>query len=87
MNNSSPLKTSVHAGLAALAISIGAALVLSACNEPKAQEAPKTAGGPPVTVAAVLEKSIVETHEFSGRLEAVEHVEIRPRVAGFVAAS
>ncbi len=85
MNNSSPLKTSVHAGLAALAISIGAALVLSACNEPKAQEAPKTAGGPPVTVAAVLEKSIVETHEFSGRLEAVEHVEIRPRVAGFVA--
>jgi membrane fusion protein, multidrug efflux system len=85
MNKLSPLKTSVPAGLAALAISAAAALVLSACNEPKAQEVPKTAGGPPVTVAAVLEKPIVETHEFSGRLEAVEHVEIRPRVAGFIA--
>jgi membrane fusion protein, multidrug efflux system len=84
MNNTSPLKNSLHAGLAALAAG-SAALILSACNEPKAQEAPHAAGGPPVTVAAVLEKSIVETHEFSGRLEAVERVEIRPRVAGFIA--
>jgi membrane fusion protein, multidrug efflux system len=84
MNNTSALKNSLHAGLAALAAG-SAALILSACNEPKAQEAPHAAGGPPVTVAAVLEKSIVETHEFSGRLEAVERVEIRPRVAGFIA--
>jgi membrane fusion protein, multidrug efflux system len=84
MNNSSSLKTPIRAGLAALAAG-SAALILSACNEPKAQEAPHAAGGPPVTVAAVLEKSIVETHEFSGRLEAVERVEIRPRVAGFIA--
>jgi membrane fusion protein, multidrug efflux system len=84
MNKASSLKTSLHAGLAALAAG-STALILSACNEPKAQEAPHAAGGPPVTVAAVLEKSIVETHEFSGRLEAVERVEIRPRVAGFIA--
>jgi len=83
MNKASSLKTSIHAGLAALAAG-SAALILSACNEPAAKEAPQAAGGPPVTVAAVLEKSIVETHEFSGRLEAVERVEIRPRVAGFI---
>ncbi len=84
MNKPSSLKALTRAGLAGLAAG-GAALVLAACNEPAAKEAPQAAGGPPVSVAAVLEKSIVETHEFSGRLEAVDSVEIRPRVAGVIA--
>ena len=68
------------------AFSLGslAALFLSSCGEPAAQEAGKQAGGPPITAAAVIEKSIVETQEFTGRLEAVDRVEIRPRVAGFI---
>lgn len=71
---------------AALVLSAAAALVLSACGKPSAQEAgQQPAGGPPVSAAAVIEKSILETQEFSGRLEAVEHVEIRPRVSGFIA--
>jgi multidrug efflux system membrane fusion protein len=32
----------------------------------------------------VVEKPVAETQEFSGRLEAVERVEIRPRVGGFI---
>src|SRR5258707_13481716 len=35
-----------------------------------------------VTVAKVECKPVIETDEFTGRLEAVDHVEIRPRVSG-----
>ena len=37
--------------------------------------------GVPVSVAAVLQKDIALWDEFSGRLEAVQRVEVRPRVA------
>ncbi len=80
------MKTSLNTvhTLSALALSAIAALVLSACGEPQAKEAAH-AGGPPVTAAAVIERAVVETQEFSGRVEAVERVEIRPRVSGFIA--
>ena len=39
---------------------------------------------PAVTVAPVLQRDIAESDEFSGRLEAVDHVEIRPRVSGYI---
>lgn len=75
-----------HSATAALILTAVASLVLSACSKPAAQEAgPQAAGGPPVSAATVLEKQIVETQEFSGRLEAVDRVEIRPRVSGFIA--
>lgn len=38
----------------------------------------------PVSVATVLERRVTEWDEFSGRLEAVEHVEVRPRVSGTI---
>jgi multidrug efflux system membrane fusion protein len=38
----------------------------------------------PVSVAAALEKRITEFDEFSGRLEAIDKVEVRPRVAGYI---
>lgn len=37
-----------------------------------------------VTVAPVVEKSVIEWDDFSGRVEAVEYVEIRPRVSGTI---
>jgi RND family efflux transporter MFP subunit len=37
-------------------------------------------------VAKVLERSITEYDEFTGRFEAVERVEVRPRVSGYIAA-
>jgi RND family efflux transporter MFP subunit len=47
--------------------------------------APPAAPPPPaVTVAPVLERPITEWDEFSGRLEAVNEVEIRPRVSGYI---
>lgn len=38
----------------------------------------------PVSVAAVIERAVVEYEEFSGRLEAIEQVAVRPRVAGYI---
>lgn len=39
---------------------------------------------PAVTVATVPERPITEWDEFTGRLEAVDAVEIRPRVSGYI---
>ena len=39
---------------------------------------------PQVSVAAALERDVTEWDEFTGRLEAVESVEIRPRVTGYI---
>ncbi|MCL6702276.1 multidrug efflux RND transporter periplasmic adaptor subunit MexE [Pseudomonas sp. T1.Ur] len=57
-----------------------AVLVISACGKP-----PETAASMPaakVSVAKVLEQPVNEWDEFTGRLEAPETVEIRPRVSG-----
>jgi RND family efflux transporter MFP subunit len=39
---------------------------------------------PAVSVAPVLQRNIAEWDEFSGRLAAVDQVEIRPRVSGYI---
>jgi len=67
----------------------GIAAFIAGCSDAtgKAAEAQTQAqAGPPVSAAVVVEKPIADTQEFSGRLEAVEHVEIRPRVTGFITA-
>src|SRR5580704_8973462 len=52
---------------------------ISGCN--RAQSAP-VQEAPKVTIAPVLERNVTEWDEFTGRLDAVEKVEVRPRVAG-----
>ncbi|AGI23908.1 multidrug efflux RND transporter periplasmic adaptor subunit MexE [Pseudomonas sp. MT3] len=59
-----------------------AALVLSACG--KAQDAAQNMPAPKVSVAEVIEQPINEWDEFTGRLEAPESVELRPRVSGYI---
>lgn len=66
----------VAAGLSASAV------FLSGCNESAAQQTPPAP--PVVTVAPVNEKEIVEWSEFTGRTEAVEAVDVRPRVSGYL---
>ncbi|KQB53557.1 RND transporter MFP subunit [Pseudomonas endophytica] len=61
--------------LAALAI-----VVMSACGKTPQATAPAPAAK--VSVAKVLEQPVNEWDEFTGRLEAPETVEIRPRVSG-----
>ncbi len=59
------------------------ALLLTACHRSQG------GGGPPMMPAAVTmnvveEKPVVEWQEFTGRVAAVETVELRPRIAGMV---
>jgi multidrug efflux system membrane fusion protein len=68
--------------LAFVALPLGATLVLSsACSQSTAHQQPPA---PSVTVAAVEQQEIVEWDEFTGRTEAVEFVEVRPRVSGHI---
>jgi RND family efflux transporter MFP subunit len=58
-----------------------AILLLSGCNRSVGTQAPPP---PEVSVAQVLEKRVKDWDEFTGRLQAVESVEIRPRVSGYI---
>jgi multidrug efflux system membrane fusion protein len=70
-------------GLTLFLLAVAAAvIVLTGCQRTTAQQAAPPA--PVVTVAPVEQKSIVEWDEFTGRTEAVESVEIRPRVSGYI---
>jgi multidrug efflux system membrane fusion protein len=50
----------------------------------RAKLAPASTALPEVTVAAVIHRPLREWQEFSGRLQAVNTVEIRPRVSGYI---
>ncbi|MCA1856892.1 efflux RND transporter periplasmic adaptor subunit [Massilia oculi] len=64
-----------------------AGTVLAGCADANSQDGAAAAPPPPpVSAALVIEKPVAETQEFSGRLEAVEVVEIRPRVSGYITA-
>jgi len=73
------------AGLQWLALAAGITLVLTlaGCGS---QAAPNAGMPPPpdVSVANVLSKPVHQWDEFTGRVAAVETVELRPRVSGYV---
>ena len=64
----------------ALISTLGLTLFLAGCGAKSADPPPP----PAVTVAPVLERDINEWDEFTGRLQAVDEVEIRPRVSGYI---
>ena len=66
---------------AALAVGLGARN--SSAEPPPTQEPPAM----PVSVATVAQSEVATWNEFSGRLDAIERVDIRPRVAGTVLAA
>lgn len=59
---------------------------ISGSNEAHADAAPAAAQGVPVEVAEVVSRKITDWTSFSGRLEAVDRVEIRPQVSGVLTA-
>jgi RND family efflux transporter MFP subunit len=71
--------------VARLSIVLLVALFAAGCARNEAAEAP--AAPPSVQVSKVLSKPITEFDEFTGRFEAVERVEVRPRVSGYVTAT
>ncbi|OLP57893.1 efflux transporter periplasmic adaptor subunit [Xaviernesmea oryzae] len=72
------------AGLSTAALIAGAAVYLDLPHDAVAAPAPAAAPAVPVTVAVVNPRNVTTWQEFSGRLEAVDRVQIRPRVAGAI---
>ena len=56
-------------------------LIVVACNKSAENKGPPAL---PVNVVTVVEKEVNEWDEFTGRLDPVESVDIRPRVSGYI---
>ncbi|NHZ43880.1 efflux RND transporter periplasmic adaptor subunit [Massilia aquatica] len=84
MKSTNRLMTFARPLAAAMALAGLAALSLAGCEEANSKAQPAAPAGPPITAATVIERSVNETQEFSGRLEAVDRVDIRARVNGFI---
>jgi multidrug efflux system membrane fusion protein len=66
----------------ALSVSVATLLALAGCGSQAAEKA----GPPPadVNVAPVISKNVRQWDEFTGRIAAIETVELRPRVSGYI---
>jgi len=85
LSNPSRPSPSRSAVLVLVGLAAGAPLFFTACSPDAAQAAPAHAQtAPQVSVAEVLERQITNFQEFTGRIEAVERVELRPRVSGYI---
>ena len=78
-------RSKISAVMSTLAVSgvlLAALIGLSGCGDDATATA--QAPAPQVSVASALEREVTEWDEFTGRVEAVESVEIRPRVTGYI---
>jgi RND family efflux transporter MFP subunit len=79
------LPFSMHQPPACLSVlrfsALAVTILVGACKKPAAAPPP---GPLPVNVVAAVEREVVEWDEFTGRIEPVEFVEIRPRVSGYI---
>ena len=78
---------SAAAGKAAPVLALSAALAFAIALAGCGTQAQEGAGMPPppeVSVATVLSKPVRQWDGFTGRVAAVETVELRPRVSGYV---
>jgi multidrug efflux system membrane fusion protein len=71
-------------GLALTALAGGAAFVIDRSGSAQAEPVAAASAAIPVSVSVVAPRETVPWDEFSGRLEAVERVEVRSRVAGAI---
>ena len=75
-------QTSTH--LKRLALGIVPVLAILAAGPGLAADPPAGPPSPAVTVAKPLAKRVTNWDEYSGRFQAVQMVEVRPRVSGFI---
>src|SRR4051795_10831187 len=59
------------------------ALALAGCDE-KAQSQAAAPPPPPVTVAQPVKRTVTDWDEFTGRFEAIQEVDVRSHVGGFI---
>ncbi len=65
-------------------LAAAALLALSGCSGNAAAGQPAAPPAPQVTVARVITRTVTDSESFSGRFDAVHHVDIRPRVTGYI---
>ena len=86
--NLQPFSKSRPLGLATLATAVtatvAAAILVFQAPSAQADGTPAAPPAMPVSIATVVQKDISLWDEFSGRLEAVQRVDVRPRVSGAV---
>lgn len=79
------MKKKLLFGSSALAVAIVSALVLGAGGSPTHAAEPAAAKpAPEVTVAQVLLRPVSDANAFTGRIQAVDTIQIKPRVSGYV---
>ena len=79
------MKKKLLLGSTALAVAIASAIWLSAGSSPShAAEPAAAAPAPEVTVAQVLLRPVSDASTFTGRIQAVDTIQIRPRVSGYI---
>lgn len=81
MESSTPSHKAIMIAVGVLMLGGIAAIAFSSRAAKPAAAAPAPAS---VSVAAVLQKSVTEWDDFSGRVNAVDRVDIRPRVSGAI---
>ena len=76
-------KTSIAAGFVGwglwIVLAASVVIIATACSQPK-----PVMPTPEVTVAAAIDREVSDWDEFTGHFEAVQSVEVRPRVSGFI---
>ncbi|KAG9607698.1 hypothetical protein KCV01_g4923, partial [Aureobasidium melanogenum] len=78
------MKKKILLGSSALAVAVASALWLSAGGPSHAAEPAAAMPAPEVTVAQVLLRPVADTAAFTGRIQSVDTIQIRPRVSGYI---
>jgi RND family efflux transporter MFP subunit len=77
-------RQSISFWFATVVFTLAILVQLAGCTHGEAATPTAAMAPPAVSVATVLSKQIADFDEFTGRFEAVERVEIRPRVSGYI---
>lgn len=87
LNTPSPFQAPARLRVGAGLLTLVAAAALSGCGPEQPAQASTEPAAPaamPVSVAAVISRPVADEREFSGRVEALNRAEIRPRVSGTI---
>lgn len=77
------MKKKILFGSSALAVAVASAIWLGSPSTHAAEPA-KAMPTPEVTVAQVLLRPVSDSNTFTGRIQAVDSIQVRPRVSGYV---
>lgn len=77
-------RQSISIWFAAVVFTLAIVVQLSGCSRGETATPAAAMAPPAVSVATVVSRQISDFDEFTGRFEAVDRVEIRPRVSGYI---